>query len=632
MKTHPSIIDALNKIDKNFIEDMKKQKRFDILSHIDEIIATYVSSQFNAKLTVGWAHSDKNYEVAIKYIAIKDNMKAPYCTVITTVTLDRTIAIFGAPYISSDGEYRSNILNLSNMEVVTILSRKVFEDPENAEFIRKLMENVTIKTKVGKDFKRIKNALSKIRLPEMLLVYCVYAVSRAVTLSSNILPEFAHVMLSLADTCQNLTTYAASILQFYRHTAMSVKIGIKVVPVTDIDIQNIGLITRPCWCEIYITRLLTNLSINSICYNYPYVYSWIIIDGYEYDNPLVKSKVEHSKNAEKIKEKLGELMTQTMEGYENLPGFLDLSIKYLDNNLVFSTKSVGIVIGDSGSPLSIISMDSPINQKIKEKPFILNSILYQTAYALMCMNKMGIIHNDLHLNNIVISMQGNPENIFNIYHFGDTYYTLRTDGVVPTVIDFSRSIMSRKTIEAIGNRDIYNALIKNTIRGIKMGYKYYLPEFYSNHKHHISYYINKLEDSFWNLYSAIDMFRLSSSLIEVLGDEFDKDPLVDIKNMMYAYLTDKVLEMSGNEKNPNEAILDMLDINTDYTGTVMYYCNYDNDPFGKPDVSAHKYCEFKNKLIIVKPLHAIIKRVCGGIPFPEQVISEGHFPKNMPVI
>ncbi len=622
--------DVMNFIDNDFVREMKDRKAFGMLEQIPFIFAEFIAWTQIHSVASFVGSSINYYSMAVKYTVQVDEHKTPYASILISDDETEIITVFGAPYLSSDGEFRRNMFRIRDISSLkTMITNMMVGD--QLKTVERLKGVCKIKTKSSTEYVRIRTILQKINYPFILLIYCLMMriTTKNYVISKNILPEYGFVLERLVELVE-LPEKSYKFKAPWILTSMGIHKGIKFIPGTYRDMDIIGDISKKCWRELYISKRVGLLSVNSICFNFNVLLEWFIVDGYDYDNILVRAKLAGSKNAKAIRNKLAKLVTVTEMGYDNLPEHIELSINYLDNNLLYSSKSIGMVLTTRNEVPLGSAIESPKYVLLSDEDALL-SLMFQYTYALYCMNaKLGIIHNDLHINNVMVGIPKKPNGI-DVYHMGNEYYYLKNYDMHGVIIDFSRSIFSYDAIEAMNQKSSYNVLIRSTTESIKASYKYYLPDYYENNYEHLAHVLHKYKDVVFKLFTAFDMFRLTMC--------FSNPPeIIKEINAMCLYTLTTVMDKVGTDiksvndfEYPNKSMLDELKGTPDEfarPGDICYYSNF-NSEYEEENIYTRQptlHCDIIKRIKVKNVSGLISKYVCSIKGKDKSRVAETAFP------
>lgn len=246
------------------------------------------------------------------------------------------------------------------------------------------------------------------------------------------------------------------------------------------DVANPFDITRQTWRELYINEEVSMLMMNNIALGYAFTAGWYYIAGATadmFDNPSMKDKYANSEIAAKINVELNsaaELTHRDMAGYPDDDPRHDIQspiddtfgqlqreilgdIGFVNAHLRLSDRAICMMSIHTNVTLSNLWLLAKVNKSVPilELP-IFSRLLFDMFYSLYCLNeRVGAMHADLHINNVTIMrLTMRPDFTFantayvlpSLGHVtGDNVptdiYSLRYDGMIGCVIDFSRSII-----------------------------------------------------------------------------------------------------------------------------------------------------------------------------------------------
>lgn len=192
-----------------------------------------------------------------------------------------------------------------------------------------------------------------------------------------------------------------------------------------------------------------------------------------FDSNNIKKRYKITKKAKKIK-----VMLSSIEGVgSTFVEIVKIPIEYLNDNVILSNFSLCLIMNFNGF------------SNIKK----VQANLGRIVDTLILLNSNGIIHNDLHINNIL---------------FSNTNLEIKKDDF--TIIDFGESIFI------------------TDIERILLYYKTLFPTFYSENKEQIK----RLEfepEKIFNIWTAFDLYNLTNELKSEINDMAIKH-LTDLEN------------------------------------------------------------------------------------------------------
>lgn len=247
--------------------------------------------------------------------------------------------------------------------------------------------------------------------------------------------------------------------------------GQKIFPVTAIEAIRMDDINFDVWREIYITDLASNLVLNLISPCFPFINNWFYIQNAHaglFDNYAMHEKFAHSEIATDISEQLRKIdklnyidrdptKQPISSKFYTLSRHVHKAMVYADSDIKLSDLAICVTGEYVGRTLRDLPTLIANKQTVPglELTFtdhkIFRKHIFEFIYSFYCMNtKIGIIHGDLHMNNVTISWL---YNMFShegklyvadphiAYILGQDIYVFKHYGTFSTVIDFSRAIV-----------------------------------------------------------------------------------------------------------------------------------------------------------------------------------------------
>jgi hypothetical protein len=333
-----------------------------------------------------------------------------------------------------------------------------------------------------------------------------------------------------------------------------VEIGQKIIPLSIKQVENLGDIRFSTWLEVQISIYATDLVINGISPTFPMFCNWFLIrnaDTSLYDNSVMHFKLHNSELAVGVVRDLEQARKNTYlldplkkkeiflsYNMEGLSKAIEIPMDYAEEEMIISSNALCIL----SEYVSRTMADQPRLIQIPELVGITRDFLHQPEwyhkywfeylYGLYMLNsKLGVIHGDLHLNNItlfcaraVYSIQGNHRvpNPTIIYNVHGEIYAFPTTGRTSCIIDFSRCILSNDS-PIFQGYDNYGAITADQRHKILRLYERELPEFYkAYHKELKDTLLHKFSCAF-KMFTAIDVRKLCGGLLTILP----KGPLAE---------------------------------------------------------------------------------------------------------
>lgn len=476
--------------------------------------------------------------------------------------------------ISKDGEYKHRLIKFDKINIENKLLDKYYDyfiqELKNKEFDL-ICDIFNIKNKKIK--KKYLNKLNnkqlfiKVYLISWLVeMYNIYTKNQPI----NINELYNNIMFSNKDIeifkkyhTNDIRTIIKEFICF--DSEYKIEIGQKLIPFNYIQLKEYNNIIHFQWKELLINRIITNLIYNSNSTCFSIFIDWFLIQNSNknlYDNVEIYKKILYS---DKIKEILNYLYLaknnlielKSFNEKEKLINTLLMKLKKIikDSESDILMSNISLCYFSEYSGKTIYDYLYKLANDNKEKCNIGNlytdynifsKYLFEIIYSLYCLNLKGIIHGDLHLNNITInSSQELCNNANIIYDLNNNYnenildyilnyqsniefksknnyldncYIFKHYGSYPCIIDFSRSfllvnIIDEDIIEKEKNK-IRNNFIKTEKKRIINELNKIFPNYIKNNAHKIKFlFKNKNFNILFLYFSAYDIFTFSTNLL-----------------------------------------------------------------------------------------------------------------------
>lgn len=337
---------------------------------------------------------------------------------------------------------------------------------------------------------------------------------------------------------EEITNLIKSFTYFNYNNKIKLELGQKLIPFNYIQLKDYKNIIHPQWKELLINKIVLNLiyNINSPCFSiFGY---WLLITNSNkdlFDNKIIFDKLDYS---EKIKEILNYLylaknnllelnnikdnksfITNLVKKLKNIISISEDNILMSNVSLCYISEYSGKTIFDYYNKLGFKYYINPNIGNLFSDYDIFQKYIFEIIYSLYCLNLKGIIHGDLHLNNITFNIQ-NYNNLDNniLYNLNNKNYVFKHYGTYPCIIDFSRSYIFLKSIdeniiEKEKNR-IRNKFIKNEKKRIINELNKIFPNYIKNNIHKIRFlFKNKNFETLFTYFSAYDTFTFITNLL-----------------------------------------------------------------------------------------------------------------------
>jgi hypothetical protein len=374
-------------------------------------------------------------------------------------------------------------------------------------------------------------------------------------------------------------TIFAKITRFYKDATQNyspVEIGQKIIPLTVTQLENLDNIRYSTWLELQVAITITDLVINGISPNFPMFCNWFLIQNVDariYDNAVMHFKLHNSEIAASAIKDLEQARKHTYlldpiknkEVYlsynmEGLSRAVEIPLDYAEEEIVIAstalctlTEHVGRTMADQPRLLKVPSIAIGTKDFLQEKIWY-DKYLFEYLYGLYALNsRLGIIHGDLHLNNITLFMVRptleldgsyrvpNPSIIYRIH---DICYMFPTTGRTSCIIDFSRCILNENSpiLEGHLNKEIIIADQKNKI--LKL-YERELPEFYKAYHRELQIALHEHYSQVFRMLTAIDVRKLCVGMLTILppGSIPMREMTEKIRKLAEQYITVGMLKI-----------------------------------------------------------------------------------------
>lgn len=380
-----------------------------------------------------------------------------------------------------------------------------------------------------------------------------------------------------------------------------------LIPVQQLD--NLYGLRNKFWREVLIGQMCHQLILNNVCTNYSMFIDWFLFNNndhkYLFVNDVNKFRIKHATliksivgDVERSRRKLFHKGSLLHVKFDKFADELRVPINFAERYMIYSSYISNILFVRAGATLHdkiVLDGSSMTSPKDRRAHKLFNSFssfknaVFELIYGLYCLNyHFGIIHNDLHLNNICLnitkitwpggyakkSVEEQNEFYYNsaiAYDVHGRLY-LRKDVLFSfCVIDFGRSIIGqdalKKTCLVYTN---YIDMLNYQKSLIKHIYSQEFPEFYKKNQYYLESMIHDKYEIFIVNYAAYDIYRfcvLLKQLFMTTGkltplynpDEIKRRhiPFLDVLiNFTRKRLTEDMITEQARQ-NPN---LEMIDL------------------------------------------------------------------------
>jgi hypothetical protein len=624
------------------LEKLYKSKiNFDNIEYKDSIKLDYLNSSINRYIKIIEMFNEINLSkinTIFTVLKLQRNKNIMNYAFIYGIIEDNKVInkflITSNTLVSKDGMYSHRLINFDKIQYKSKLINDI------CNFLKqnlKFKEYKLLYEYFNLYDENIKKSYSSILSDSNLLIK-IYAITWLIELYNmyrknqeiNMNDSYNNIMFTEKDKQFFITLYKNhkkeiyDLVIFYKFLTHDDKnrleIGQKIIPFNYIQLKEYNNIVHYQWKEILINKIVTNLLYNINAPTFSIFIDWIFINNSNrnlYDNKEIYDKILYSDKIKNILQLLNQANNEFSEIYNKKKNeFIDSLIKKLkkiiklsENKVLMSNISLCYLSEYSGK--TIYDYFNKINDKtlihknigdLYTNYELFKKYMFEIIYGLYCLNLKGIIHGDLHLNNVTLNKKNlnTEENSYVIYNLNivkhkdiinviNSYSNNNVDnidntenytfilphlGTHPCIIDFSRSfillkLISENIIEKEKN-NIRTKFIKMEQQRIMTELKKIFPNFLKNNAHKIKFlFKNKNFNILFIYFSAFDIFKFSSNLLifinkfsiqnDIIANPEILQLLDNISKKAYSYL-EKIIDEesyvnSEDIKFPNLEIL-----------------------------------------------------------------------------
>lgn len=323
-----------------------------------------------------------------------------------------------------------------------------------------------------------------------------------------------------------------------RGTSSAPRCGAKIMPLTVMETANVNDITFDPWREVYLSRIASDLVINSISGGVPIYNNWTYFDGIDesfYSTPSMKLKYEKSQYIKEVKNNI-QILKDKVETYIDDDDEIEaLNIK-LYKDLLYIQDYIEL------TPITLCMINEFVGYTFRSQIdrcanardnrghydlFISSQAqiryIFEVCFAAFALHtKTGIIHSDLHLNNITVHERHltlKDKDYAVAYVVGDKgeadTFLFPANGLYGVIIDFSRSLFSRSheagLIETYG-KDATLDIFRKQNKRILQVLHHYLPEYVKANQDVIKGVIMSNWELLFPVVAAVDYLALGKNI------------------------------------------------------------------------------------------------------------------------
>ena len=373
--------------------------------------------------------------------------------------------------------------------------------------------------------------------------------------------------------------------------------GQKLIPLSIGEAIKINNISYPAWKELFITYAVSDMVLNIISPTFPIGTNWTYLEGSNsdmFDNKMIKDKykqnedvteiIENLQSLYKYSEGIDDMIQQREKIFETLS---DLSSNKLLSNLALALvdEFASFTIGTIPRTIKNSNAIPPKYLKFVSDIHFFNKYMFDLMYGCHVLHKkIGIIHFDLHLNNMTImdvdesfySLEDNKYKYIKDKKYHTAFivddqqetYIFPFEGSYGTLIDFSDSVISKDFLKFTDQftrftnfediidkekEDIFNRL-STVLTYVK------------KYKDKVKGAIISEYDNMFKAITAIDFVFITRNIRLMLEKEIPKDLLstevldraIEMEDITLEYLLTSVQNVVDKEGKPINYVGDIL--------------------------------------------------------------------------
>lgn len=378
-------------------------------------------------------------------------------------------------------------------------------------------------------------------------------------------PEYSAVMEFIVKSCGPLldawdTTFQRKLSVFITGTEnepLLTQCGQKLVPLSVRESLQVEDVTFAPWREIWIGRRATDLIVNGIAPMYPIFNNWSMLSGVDqslFENEAMREKFERSLRAEQSADSLRVARLGKAAETDYRMGQFDAHIydaivyaqdyiQLTDLAICATNEFVGNTVESTPTITRRSENVNPGLLRMYADPAMQARYIFDLCYgAHILHSRGGIVHSDLHRNNMTVFA---PHNQFNSVRSGGkiTGYTERClnpviayvagdrgeadtyifphDGWYLCLIDFSRGILgpgARAQLEAEHGAAFAAGFYRDQVNRTLRTLHHYIPNFVQEHQEKIKGLLLANFDAMFHVISAIDYLAIGRNYAALLSE------------------------------------------------------------------------------------------------------------------
>ena len=513
----------------------------------------------------------------------------------TSNIIDNKFVVLSLSSVSKDGEYKHNLLKLKCIDIIfkNPIVNKIYDYLNNNMQNKEIDFTIDIynlyKNNIRKLYKnKLKNKILLLKLYTIIWIFELYVKNTNGDIL-NIDANHFNILISPKDILffqdlynknkQEIDNIIPIITNYNQSNKL--ELGQKLLPFNYNQLKDYKHLIHFQWKELLANRIINNLIYNNISACFSLFVDWILItksDKNLYNNNEIFKKIHYSDQIKNILQLLylakSNLLKLNKEQEKNkliskLEKKLHNLIELTQSNMLMSNVSLSFISEYSGITIfNYLNLSLQNKQKksqigdLTQNYDIFSKYIFDIIYSLYSLNLKGIIHGDLHLNNITFhynnSVNNNSNvlydlnNIFNndivkyiknypyLYESNDEIsspfkndsknpdkiqvnnlsecFLFKHNGYFPCIIDYGRSFLLLKLIDEdiieIEKTTIRQKYIKNETKRIINELNKIFPNYIKNNMHKLKFlFKNKNFNILFIYFSVYDTFTFITNLL-----------------------------------------------------------------------------------------------------------------------
>ena len=520
----------------NFLR-LKMEKIIELQGYNCRVLSIKLGNLSTNYAQVFWPHYDDPSKVYPQYICISPTFQ------------------------SRDGEYRHRLIEYQKFIEATGKFATEFA-PYESFILQLLSENVIeLQNSVyGKDAELIEEKVKEDRLPIMALASALMLDSvncMRGLLAIHVNKNYSTIMNQLADLVPELQQIATCSNELrniiIKGTSSAIPCGEKMVPLFARETQRPFDYNLSAWRELEVSRIVTDPVIKFMSPSFAIYNQWSYFENISpklFENTAMHERFvrahESAIAVDKIREGRSSLKNVTLPNYysEELSAHLYEDLEYAQSFLTMSNDVLWHTMEHVGMtmqswPSYIRRTNVPVLGSIELFNEIDSAahILFEYAYAAHCLHNIGIVHGDLHSNNITILHWGvygkkvspdsteirpyyeNPVAMYVTGPRGEAdSYVFPTAGMAGCLIDYSRAILGpaySSRLEAGRDARYATSFYRDQVNRVMRTLHRYAPSYVAANQDAIKGAAYSDFESVFQVLCAVDFIAIGASVADV---------------------------------------------------------------------------------------------------------------------